>query len=406
MATRFLVGFGREADHEGRASGLSIPLAKTSSARSRIFGVVTVLLTTRRSRSDRFRAHRDGPLRSFAASGRWFRQVVDDARRGADPVIHLGRRENPLDVGEIAQRDRHQATRDARTATLPPVADTVGGKGPHGQVVVACPAEPAQVSTAANHLDEETRAELGVGREDAGRRWIDGPGCLERRLLNRRHRGGTLCRHEPSRCRRLVPHIVERRARRSFAPGRAPEQPSRGRFAWLNARSSAGTRTSPSPMAITSANGRKRLGIEERHAAADDNERITIAAFRPRPAFQPAEAESARSRSPTRRRRRMRRHRSRRPASATPALRSGTRLSRSAATSVWAEEHALADDVFAGVEQAVQRWNPRFDIPTQYDSGRRAPRAGDRRCACGRSRFLEGVSCARSRCSQDFMAIG
>ena len=33
-------------------------------------------------------------------------------------------------------------------------------------------------------------------------------------------------------------------------------------------------------------------------------------------------------------------------------------------------------------------WKPRLDMPTQYVLGKRAPRANDRRAACGCSRFL------------------
>ena len=155
-----------------------MPLAKMSSARSRISSLVTVLLMTRRSRSDPVSGRdRDRPLAALAQHpDDRLGQVVEAQRRGADRVAHLEQAgENPLDVGMIAQRDRHEAdaARRAARAGFGQLEDAVGRKGAHGQVVVAGPAEAAQVRAAAHDLDEEARAELGVGREDAGRRRID-----------------------------------------------------------------------------------------------------------------------------------------------------------------------------------------------------------------------------------------
>jgi hypothetical protein len=62
--------------------------------------------------------------------------------------------------------------------------NAIGRKRAHRQVVVAGPAEAAQVRASAHHLDEESRTELGVGREDARGRWIDGFGRLQRGLAN------------------------------------------------------------------------------------------------------------------------------------------------------------------------------------------------------------------------------
>ena len=60
----------------------------------------------------------------------------------------------------------------------------VGRKRPHGQVVVARPAEPAEVRAAADDLDEQPRSELGVGREDLGGGRIESIGGLDRGLAD------------------------------------------------------------------------------------------------------------------------------------------------------------------------------------------------------------------------------
>ena len=89
-----------------------MPLAKIRSARSRISSLVTVLLMTRRSRSDpvsgamvivRLAARAEDPDDRLG-------EVVEPERRRADAVAHLVEpREDALDVRVVAERDRHQA---------------------------------------------------------------------------------------------------------------------------------------------------------------------------------------------------------------------------------------------------------------------------------------------------------
>ena len=99
-------------------------------------------------------------------------QVVEPQRGRADRVAHREQfREQPLDLGVIAQRDRHEPDPAGVRAGGPgDREDPVGRERPDRQVVVAGPAEPAQVRAPAHDLDEQARPELGVGREDDRRR--------------------------------------------------------------------------------------------------------------------------------------------------------------------------------------------------------------------------------------------
>ena len=155
------------------------------------------------------------------------------------------------------------------------------GKRADGQVVVAGPAEAAEVRAAADDFDEEARSELGVGREDARRRRIDGVGGLERRLA---HRAPARRRRPTARSRAIVPssgvlRLVERRhveaalARRAGAAGRRGRSPRRTRDR------APGTSTSPSPAAITSANGASGSGLTNVTAPPIDDERMAVGAL-------------------------------------------------------------------------------------------------------------------------------
>ena len=185
-----------------------MPLAKISSARSRISSLVTVLLMTRRSRSDPVSGAIvivRSPLCAQHPHDR-LGQIVEPQRRRADRVAHLEQaREDALDVRVIAQRDRHQAdaARVRSRACSASCRMRSVGKRADRQVVVAGPAEAAQVRAAADDFDEEARSELGVGREDAGRRRIDRVGRLERGLAHRQRRVDARPRHDSRRaCRR------------------------------------------------------------------------------------------------------------------------------------------------------------------------------------------------------------
>src|SRR5215213_9851130 len=89
--------------------------------------------------------------------------------------------------------------------------DPVCGEGADGQVVVAGPAEAAQVGAAADDFDQEARAELGIGREDA-RRWrIETLGTFYRGLLHDGRRAGAWLRLEGGdRVVGVVADVVER----------------------------------------------------------------------------------------------------------------------------------------------------------------------------------------------------
>jgi hypothetical protein len=75
-----------------------------------------------------------------------------------------------------------------RPCGLGELEDPVGGKRADGKVVIAGPAEPAQVRATPDDLDQQARAEFGVWRENARHRGIDRLGRLQRRLTDRHRR--------------------------------------------------------------------------------------------------------------------------------------------------------------------------------------------------------------------------
>ena len=115
------------------------------------------------------------------------REIVQAQRRRADGVTHLVEpRENVIDVGMVAESDRHQP--DAigeRSGRLGELQNARGREGTHRQIVVARPAEATEIGAAADHFDEQARAEFGVGREDAGRRRVERVGRLDGGFLDR-----------------------------------------------------------------------------------------------------------------------------------------------------------------------------------------------------------------------------
>ena len=263
-----------------------MPFAKIRSARSRISSLVTVLLITRRRRSDPVSGAMVMPCSPLALEHPHdrLRQIVEPQRRGADRVAHLdGARENPIDVRMVAERDGHEPDAvGVHARGLGELENAVGRKRADGQVVVAGPAEAAQVRAAADDFDEEARSELGVGREDAGRRRVERVGVLTAALCT--GNGASAPLGSPITMPASVPgaRIAARRttARKSRARARGSAG-GRGRSRGLphETRSRTGTRISPSPAAITSANRRERFGIHERHRAADHDQRMARRAF-------------------------------------------------------------------------------------------------------------------------------
>ena len=87
----------------------------------------------------------------------------------------------------IAERDGDEANAVGVDASgLGQLKDAVGRERADRQVVVAGPAEAAQVGAPAHHFDEKARPEFGVWSEDARRRRIDGLSGLERGLSHRK----------------------------------------------------------------------------------------------------------------------------------------------------------------------------------------------------------------------------
>ena len=317
-----------------------MPLAKISSARSRISSLVTVLLITRRRRSEPVSgAMVIDPLAALPQQlDDRLGQIVEAQRRRADRVAHLEQAaQDALDLGMIAQRDRHQAgPAGVRPRRARELEDAIGGKRADRQVVVAGPAEAAQVRAAAHDFDQEARAELGVGREDARRRRIEPRRCVftaafcttggapvpgfgvERRRSCRR----------PHSARRRTTGCRSRARRRAGAAGRRDRSPRRTR------RRSAGTSTSPSPAAITSANGASGSGFTNVTAPpiTTSGSRVGRASARGRKPGQPQQRQHVRVVP-------LERHRERedvevaRPASATRASRAASPDASCAASS-------------------------------------------------------------------------
>ena len=111
----------------------------------------------------------------------------------------------------IAERNRHEADPVRMLLRLfRELQDALRRKRANGKVVVAGPAEPAEVRAAADDFDQEPGAELGIGREDARRRRVDSVGGLERRFahghrrIGRAFRGGVAAQAAVGGVLRLV----------------------------------------------------------------------------------------------------------------------------------------------------------------------------------------------------------
>ena len=202
--------------------------------------------------------------------------VVEAERRRADAVAHFVKPgEDALDLRVIAERDRHEAdTVGVNARPLGELQDPLGRERADRQVVVAGPAEAAQVRAASDDLDEEARSEFGVGREDPRGRRIDRLRGLERGLANG-HLGVDARRRPIARHRAVggVLRFVERRdVEAAFAGQQGEQVAAAGRF-----RERAG-QGGHEHFALTGGDDvgkrRERLRVDERHGAADDDERV------------------------------------------------------------------------------------------------------------------------------------
>ena len=250
-------------------------------------------------------------------------QVIQAQRRRADRVAHLEQPgENLLDVRMVTQRNRHEpGSRGVRSRLAREFEDAVGRERPDGKVVVTRPAETTEVRASAHHLHQEPRSELGVGREDAGRRRVSASVALSAAL-----RTGTAAPLPATRNVRRqhavvsVPRLVERRdVEAALLRKRAEQFVAAARFAERAARAT-GIEHFAFARGDHVGKQRQRLGVHERHGAADHDQRIVASCARPRSAeFPRGAAASGRSRSPTRTTPRTRRRRTRSPESATRA---------------------------------------------------------------------------------------
>ena len=185
--------------------------------------------------------------------------------------------------------------------------NAVGRKSPNRQVVVAGPAEAAEIGAAADDLDEEARPELCIGRENPGAGRIErlcrGHGSFPHRG---RCAGGFLGHETLDRAIRLVFDVVERRDVEASL--------LRERLQQIAPPSVFSERAQQRGNQLLSFAGRNHVGehregfrVDEGDRAADDDERVAGGAIRPiAPARRPAGASSECSCSPIRTTRRTR----------------------------------------------------------------------------------------------------
>ncbi len=154
--------------------------------------------------------------------------------------------------------------------------DAIGRERPHRQVVVAGPAEPAQVGAAADHFDQEARAELGVGREQRRVRWIEPLGALDRGLAHDRRRaaaGQRIHRHEAPGV------VVARRVERRDVEARLAGQPAQhvaARPAAADGLDQVGDERLAFARRDQIGEEGQRLGVDEGHGAADYDQRVFL----------------------------------------------------------------------------------------------------------------------------------
>ena len=156
-------------------------------------------------------------------------------------------------------------------------------KGADRQVVVARPAEPAEVRAAAHHFDEQARPELGVRCEDARAGRVKAIRGLHRGFRHDRRGVRPGLRHDGRNAAGpVVVDVVERRyvKARDFEPA---EQHARSRVALpANASTRAGASSSASPAAMTSAKGASGSGLTNVTAPPITTSGSPVAFRRPR----------------------------------------------------------------------------------------------------------------------------
>ena len=210
------------------------------------------------------------------------RDVVEPERRRADAVAHLHQaREDLFDLGVIAQRDRHQPdATGVRPRLLGQLQDAVLRECADRKVVVTRPAEATQVRAATHDFDEESRSELGIGREDRRRRRIHRFRRLQRGFADDRRCTAAFARHERRDGSVVgVLHVVEGR---HVEPAFHDEPPQQivaigcGREGTYERRNQCFALTGGDDVGKQ----RQRLRVHERHGAADHHQRIVGGAIR------------------------------------------------------------------------------------------------------------------------------
>ena len=129
----------------------------------------------------RLGSDRDRPLAALTQEPHdRFGQIVETERRRADAIPHADEPlENQLDVGMVAEGNGYQPDpAGVRPGGLGDFQDARRRKRPHRQIVVARPAEAAEVRAAPDDFNQQAGTELGIGREDAGAGRIEAIGVF------------------------------------------------------------------------------------------------------------------------------------------------------------------------------------------------------------------------------------
>ena len=176
----------------------------------------------------------------------------------------------------IAERNGDQAdAARVRPRLARELQDAVGGECTNGQIVVARPAEPAEVCASADDFDQKARSEFRVGSEDAGCRRIDGVGHLQRRLPHCRGRIDTLAHRESGQ--RSIVGVAR------FVEGWNVEAAFRGeevqQVLAIDGSRNRTAKAGHEDFALAGGNHvgeqGERFRIDEGHGAADDDQRMT-----------------------------------------------------------------------------------------------------------------------------------
>ncbi len=153
----------------------------------------------------------------------------------------------------------------------------VGRKWTNRQVVVAGPAESAEVRAATDDLDEEARPEFRIRREDAGRWRVDSLGRAQCGFGNR-HRDAWNTDVSGQRSVNGVLRLVERRDVET-----ALERQSAQEVAAVGRRGIRTPEGRDERFALAGGDdvgeGRQRFRVHEGHSATNDNERMVMISF-------------------------------------------------------------------------------------------------------------------------------